>query len=203
MDQITKTDVACSLNDAWYSSCLRRFLSNQIPAFNRVLLVESGSRQLFEDLLPGLYEIYGEGMQLDLVTCYAGLPKTFRESQGTVYRTGEYVGASARRRLYGVLRAQGYDIIGIICAAEPIMTKWKWMLVWKVPAKPFILNENGDYFWISREQWKTIRHFVLYRAGLSGAGAIATLFRLAVFPLTLLYLLLFAATVHLRRKARA
>ena len=165
--------------------------------------MESGSRQLFEDLLPGLYEIYGEQMQLDLVTCYAGLPRSFRESQGTVYRTGEYTGAAGRKRFYSLLHGQGYDVVGIICAAEPIMTKWKWMLAWKVPAKLFILNENGDYFWVDRSQWKTVRHFLLFRAGLSGAGAVATLFRLAMFPLTLIYLLLFAATVHLRRKERA
>ena len=165
--------------------------------------MESGSRQLFEDLLPGLYGIYGDEMRLDLVTCYAGLPRSFRESQGTVYRTAEYSGADGRKRLYAQLRNQGYDVVGIICAAEPIMTKWKWMIAWKAPAKLFILNENGDYFWVDRGQWKTVRHFILYRAGLSGAGAVATLFRLAMFPLTLIYLLLFAATVHLRRKARA
>ena len=182
---------------------MRRFLSNQIPSFHRVLLVESGSRQLLEDLLPGLYEIYGEEMQLDLVTCYAGLPKSFRESQGTIYRTAGHSGADGRKRLYALLRNQGYDVLGIICAAEPIMTKWKWMISWKVRAKLFILNENGDYFWVDSGNWKTVRHFVLFRAGLSGAGAVATLFRLAMFPLTLMYLLLFAATVHLQRKARA
>ena len=181
---------------------MRRFLSKQIPSFNRVLLVESGSRQLFEDLLPGLYEIHGDEMRLDLVTCYAGLPKSFRESQGTVYRIADYPGPDGRKQLYAQLRNRDYGVLGVICSAEPIMTKWKWMLAWKVPSKIFILNENGDYFWADRGQWKTLRHFVLFRAGLSGAGAVATLFRLAMFPLTLIYLLLFAATVHTRRKAR-
>lgn len=165
--------------------------------------MESGSRQLLEDLLPGLYEIYGDEMQLDLVTCYAGIPRVFRESQGTVYRTADYSGADARKRLWAELCGRRYNVVGIICAAEPIMTKWKWTIAWKVPAKLFILNENGDYFWVDRGHGKTVRHFVLFRAGLSGAGAVATLFRLTMFPLTLIYLLLFAATVHLRRKARA
>ena len=39
---------------------------------------------------------------------------------------------------------------GVICAAEPIMTKWKWWLGNKLPAKTFIINENGDYFWLDR-----------------------------------------------------
>ena len=47
-----------------------------------------------------------------------------------------------------------------------------------------------------------MRHFALFRAGLAGAGAVRILARLAMFPFTLSYLLLYAATVHLRRKLR-
>ncbi len=76
------------------------------------------------------------------------------------------------------------------------MTKWKWALVAQVPAKVFILNENGDYFWLDRGHWTNIRHFVLFRAGLAGAGAVRTIGRLLLFPFTLLYLIAFAAVVH-------
>jgi hypothetical protein len=69
------------------------------------------------------------------------------------------------------------------------------------------LNENGDYFWFDYSNWPIIRHFVLFRAGLSGAGAVRTLVRLLLFPLTLLYLVLYAAVVHtraaIRRKAHS
>lgn len=83
------------------------------------------------------------------------------------------------------------------------MTKWKWVIAARLPAKVFVLNENGDYFWLDYSQWRVIRHFVLFRAGLSGAGAVRTLARLALFPFTILYLLLYAAAVHLRRKVHA
>ena len=76
------------------------------------------------------------------------------------------------------------------------------MLGWRVPGKIFILNENGDYFYFDRAHLNNIRHFVVFRAGLSGAGAVRTLTRMLLFPFTLLYLLLFAATYHLRRKLR-
>ena len=82
------------------------------------------------------------------------------------------------------------------------MTKWKWVLAARLPAKIFILNENGDYFWLDRGHLTTIRQFVLFRAGLTGAGAVRTLARLVSFPFTLLYLILYALTVHLRRKLR-
>jgi hypothetical protein len=80
------------------------------------------------------------------------------------------------------------------------MTKWKWVIAARLPAKFFILNENGDYFWLDYGHWALIRHFALYRAGLAGAGAVRTLARLALFPFTLLFLLCYAAAVHLTRR---
>src|SRR5206468_10469806 len=92
--------------------------------------------------------------------------------------------------------------IGIICSGEPVMTKWKWMLAARIPAKLFVLNENGDYFWVQWSEWKTIRHFILFRAGLSGAGAVTTIARLVLFPFMLMYLIGYAAAVHTRRRLR-
>ena len=47
------------------------------------------------------------------------------------------------------------------------MTKWKWALALRLPVKVLVVNENGDFFWFDRANWRTIRHFVLFRAGLS------------------------------------
>ena len=120
-------------------------MSQRIPAFERVVIVESGSRQLLEDLLPGLYEIHGEGMQLDLVTCYGGVPAGFRLDRGRVFRITEYpAGSAGRAQVVAALRERRHSIVGVICSSEPIMTKWKWMLAARLPAKLFVLNENGD-----------------------------------------------------------
>jgi hypothetical protein len=180
---------------------MRRFLSKAVPPFERVLLVESGSRQLLDNLLSGIYDFYPH-MRADLVTCYAGAPEHFEAARGCIYRVTDYPDRAARQRFFAELKANRYDALGIICSAEPIMTKWKWALAARVPAKVFILNENGDYFWLDRGHGSAVRHFVLFRAGLSGAGAVRTLARLAVFPFALVYLVLFAVTVHLRRKLR-
>ena len=177
-----------------------RFLKDNVPPFERVLVVESGSRILLEDLLPGVYEIHGPEMRLDLVTCYAGTPEAWRPERGEVYRTSDYAGAEGRSRLYKILRSNSYNVTGIVCSGEPILFKWKWMLILRVPAKVFILNENGDYFWLDRGQWKTALHFLLFRAGLTGASAVSTLARLMFFPGTMVFLLLYAAMVHLRRR---
>jgi hypothetical protein len=180
---------------------MRRFLSKSIPPFARVLLVESGSRDLYEELLGGLYDIH-PNMRADLLTCYAGMPATFREDRGSIYRVNDYPDRAARGRLFAELSSNRYTIVGMICSGEPVMTKWKWATAARLPAKVFVLNENGDYFYLDRGHWPAIRHFVLFRAGLSGAGAVRTLARLALFPFTLLYLILYAATAHLRRKLR-
>lgn len=180
---------------------MKGFFSRGTPPLERVLFVESGSRDLVEELLPGLYKQYGEKLQVDLVTCYAGTPKALRDN-AVVYRVTDFPNREARKGLYRELAARNYGVIGIMCTDEPIMTKWKWALAYQIPAKLFVLNENGDYFWVQWSEWSTIKHFVLFRAGLAGAGAVRTLARIVLFPFSVLYLALWAAQAHLRRRAR-
>jgi hypothetical protein len=185
-----------------YGSIMRLFFRARVPHFRRILIVESGSRALLEKLIPSLLAQHPD-LHIDLVTCYAGEPAGFRPTHGQVFRTTDYGGPDGRDKLLADLLVHRYEILGILCSNEPIMFKWKWWLAWKLPAKVLIINENADYFWFDYTNWKTIRHFVLFRAGLSGANAAATLGRLLLFPFTLLYLLLYAAVVHLRRKVPA
>lgn len=177
---------------------MRYFLRRRQPPVSRILLVESGSRHLIERVLPGLRQAYPEPIPIDLVTCYNGAP----EGVDAVYRVTEHRGVEGRRQLYRALAAKRYSIMGILCSAEPIMTKWKWALAARLPAKILVVNENGDYFWLDRGHWRTILHFALFRAGLTGSGAFRTFGRLLVFPFTLSYLLLYASTVHIRRAWR-
>jgi hypothetical protein len=179
---------------------LRHFFTRRTPSFTRVLLIESGSRTLFDHFIPALHQFYGDQLEIDLVTCFAGLPEGFR---GRVYRVTDYHGRAGRKRLYAELAERGYPILGMICSGESIMTKWKWALAAQVRAKVFALNENGDYFWVDWAHWRVMLHFALFRAGLTGSAAIPTIARLVLFPLSLTYLLAYAVAVHLRRKLRA
>jgi hypothetical protein len=167
-----------------------------------VLLVESGSRGIMERVLPGLKQSWGrEAAAIDLVTCYATLPAGF--PPGTrLYRVADYRGTEGRGRLYRELAANQYSHVGLICSAEPLMTKWKWMLAARIPAKVFLINENADYFWLDRMHLPAAWGFVMLRTGLAGAGAVRILARIVSFPFTLLYLLLYAAAVHTRRALR-
>jgi hypothetical protein len=180
---------------------MRYFFRRRIPELNRVLFIESGSRSIFENVLPRLYP-EGSNMRADLITCYPGRPAAFRARQGVVWRVTDYAGPHARSLLLRQLAANRYRVAVMICSGEPIMTKWKWMLAARLPVKVLVVNENCDYFWLDYGSWRIIRHFILYRAGLSGASAVSTCGRLALFPFTIAYLLLYTAMVHLRRRTR-
>jgi len=181
---------------------VRYFLSRRIPDATSVLLVESGSRGLLEGLIAHLREAWGEEVFIDLVTCYAKPPAGFRSENTRVYRVTEYRGRDARGTLYRELSRNRYSHVGIICSGEPLMTKWKWVLALRLPAKIFIINENGDYFWLDRGHLALLRELVLLRSGLGGAGAVRTLARVFSFPFTFLYLVLYATVVHARRALR-
>ena len=181
---------------------MRYFLTGRLPDVSSILLVESGSRGLLEKILPGLRQAWGPDIPVDIVSCFATLPEGFHPATTQVFRVSDYRGREGRRKLYRDLKARRYSLMGIICSEEALMFKWKWALTARVPAKVFVINENGDYFWLDRLHLKTVRQFVLFRAGLAGAGAVRTLARMISFPFTLLFLLLYATTVHTRRALR-
>ena len=180
---------------------MRYFWSRREPPPGRILLIESGSRSLAEAIVPHLRGMFGEEVAIDLLTCFAGLPAGFGPDT-IVYRVTDYGSPEGRRELIRLLRGSGYTIAFMICSAEPIMTKWKWLIAWRIPATLFILNENGDYFRVHRENLATVREFVRVRLGLSGAGAIRTIGRLAIFPFSVLFLLMYAFAAHSGRFVR-
>ena len=180
---------------------MRYFLSGRQPSGARLLLIESGSRSLAENLLPHLTASWAREYTIDLVTCYGGLP-TGLPPDTKVFRVTDYGAPGQWRELVRELQSRDYAYTGMICSAEPIMTKWKWLIALRIPAKVFIVNENGDYFWLHRENAALIREFALVRMGLEGAGAIRTFGRLLLFPFTLLFLMVYAIAVHARRKLR-
>jgi hypothetical protein len=180
---------------------VRWFLSRRVPAIERVLLVESGSRSLAERVLPILRATMGERLPVDLVTCYPGLPAGF-PPETRVFQVSAYAGRAGRRLLYRELRRGSYSALGVLTSGEPIMTKWKWALAVRVPAKVFLINENADYFWLDRGHWRLLRRLAAMRLGLSGSGAARTLAQLLAFPFVVGYLLLYAGFVHTRRVLR-
>jgi hypothetical protein len=181
---------------------LRYVFRRADPPVTGILLVESGSRHLLEKLIPTLRQTWGEEIPIDLVSCYDTLPRGFDPATTRLYSVANYRGRELRRRLYRQLLENGYAYTGIVCSGEPLMTKWKWAVALRVPAKLFIINENADFFWFHRTHWRVLVRFLLFRSGLADAGAVRLLAGLILFPFTLLYLLLYASAVHARRVLR-
>jgi hypothetical protein len=172
---------------------VRYFLRRSVPELSRILLIESGSRHITQAVIAHFRVKFGEGVPIDLVTCFAGSPAGFAR----IYNVNEY----ERRRLSLAreLRANRYTVAGMLCSGEPILNTWKWVLAAALPAKFLVINENADYFWLDRGHWPAIRQFVKHRAGLADAGIVRALARVVIFPFTFSYLLLYAAAVHCRR----
>jgi hypothetical protein len=163
--------------------------------------VESGSRPIVERAMQAICYARVPGAVIDIVTCYPG-PPVGLSADSVVFPVSDYQGRNGRRRLLRELRSRGYTSAGIVCSDEPIMTKWKWWAAVRLPVKVFVVNENCDWFWIDRAHWRTIVRFVSFRAGLAGGDAAGSIGRFLAFPFMLLYLLAFAAWVHLRRLVR-
>ena len=160
-------------------------------------MIESGSRGVLEKLLPVLTRWFGD-VEIDIVTCFADQPKGFN---GTVFNVNEYGGPAGRDRLFSDLAGRNYQLAGVLATGDPIMTKWKWWLAYRLPAKIFIVNESSEFFWCDWGNLKHISALALQRSGF-GASAIPALVRLAFLPVTVLLLVIYAAAVHLRRAIR-
>ncbi len=169
---------------------------------SRMLLVESGSRSVLESGIERFRSIYGDLVQFDLLTCLPGLPQALNPASTRVFRVTECRTRADRRKLLGAIRRQGYRLLGIICSDEPVMTPWKIAVAAILPAKVLVFNENADFFWLDWRHRGAIRRFVFARAGLLDEGAVRKLARVAAFPSVLVYLLAYAAWIHLRRRWR-
>lgn len=183
---------------------MRYFLRRRFPGHSRVLLVESGPRQVVENFLPGFLERNRAEIEtLDMVTCFSSEPAALPAGASRVYRTAGYADAAGHKRLVQELKANHYTALIALCADSPVLLKWKLYLAWKLPVAVLVVNENGDYFHLNRAHWSTIVEFALTRSGLQGTSAAPTLTRIVAFPFTFTYLLFSAAAVHLRRRVRA
>ena len=181
---------------------MRNFLTGCVRPVQVIFLVESGSRGILERAIAPIRRNWVEEVWVDLVTCYGGLPAGFSPERTRVYRVTECRSPQARRSLYRQVVKNRYAMVGIVCSGEPLLTKWKWALALRFPTKVLIITKNGDYFPLDLGHWRNVYRFVLSRSGLGEVGAVRRLALLISFPFTLLYLLLYATTVHARRALR-
>ncbi len=169
---------------------------------DRVLFIESGSRVLAERFLTHLYASH-PAQRVDLLTCYAGAPSSFDPSRGSVISIHGTGGFAGRRQLITGLARNGYSVVSILCSGEPIMTRWKWAVALRVPAKLLVVNENVDYFWFDRGNLASMRAMVKHRFGVQTVSSPQLVISAVLFPFVFLYLLSYACWIHTRRLLRS
>lgn len=184
---------------------MKWFLSRRAPEIDRLLLVESGPRGLAEQVIPRLRGAFGADLTIDLLTCLPTDPQGLNGAAGRpgrVWRVIDCASGGDRRRLLGRIRRERYPAAAMLCAGDRIMFRWKAAGMLLFPSKILIVNENADFFWLDRGEWRTALRFALGRGGLLEESAVRTVARVAAFPFSFAYLLAYAGWVHLSRAAR-
>ncbi len=206
---------------------MRWFFSQSAPAVDRLLFVESGPRSLTEAVAPRIRKLFGEEVPIDLLTCLRtnpaglsndGLVDDDLSSDGArlgagrnqdadtrapkVWRVTDCADTDSRWEMLWRIRYERHAVTAIICAGSPIMMAWKLATLALLPSKFLIVNENADFFWLDRSQLSALTNLLTQRAGLQQDLAVRIIGRAILFPLTLIYLLGFAACVHSRRLVR-
>ena len=176
-------------------------LSRWTPEFERVLFLESGSRAAAARFLEEFYREEQPG-RVDVLTCYEKPPLTFDAARGEAFFTHQAQTSETRRQLFARFQEADYTAVCILCTGDDIMTRWKWMAALRVPAKVLIVNESADTFWLDRGHWRYLARMADERSGLSELALLRLLGQTLVFPFTFLFLLCFAAGVHLRKFLR-
>jgi len=177
---------------------MKGFLRKAVPPARDILLLESGSQDIFLRGLAGIRRSFPEA-RLHLITCWPDPPPG---PFASLYRVRDYASRRDKLGLLHSFRTKPPTILGVVCSNEPVMYSWKMLALLVVPAKTLIINENGDFFWFDWNNRRTLRTFLQSRWNIGGWEFFFTALRALVFPLTVLFLAANAAYLYARRWRR-
>jgi hypothetical protein len=180
---------------------MRGLLSRAHPSFERLLVVESGPRDITENFLRHLYEVQ-KSNHVDLLTCYPGVPNSFDSDRGTIYSIHDKGAKENRACFLRKLLRNSYTIVAIFCAGDPVLAKWKWVLALRANARVLIVNEHAGFFFLDLKHLHPAKTMLSLRLGLHQPLRFHLLGELLVVPFTMAYLALYAGYVHARRLVR-
>jgi hypothetical protein len=174
---------------------MKDFFGRKFPSGGDVLIIESGSPHITDRAVIGLHRMFPNS-PLHLATCW---PNRAGRDFAQVFAVGEYAGRSEKVGLLGSFRRHGYSVLALLCSGEPIMNLWRTLALLLVPAKVIIINENGDFFWLSWENRTMLRSFLSARWGVNLRHGLKIVLLALAFPFTVLFLMLTALYYYLRR----
>jgi hypothetical protein len=157
-------------------------------------------------LIPRLREVFGPQTPIDLLTCLPILPDSLFAAGGgqgpQVWRVTDCRDGRSRWRLLREIRSRRYPVTAVLCANSPLMASWRTAAFFLFPSKFLIVNENADFFWLDRGHCRNLLQLWMHRSGVFEESAVRAAARLAAFPFTLAFLLVYAAYVHIARGLR-
>jgi hypothetical protein len=178
---------------------MKFFFSGRGPAVDRILLIESGSRNVLERAIAGMQRGF-PGASLELCTCFPGLPAAAAFER--VWRVTDAPSLGEKWRMARAIAATRPPVAAMLFSGEPILFNWKAALLLLLPSKILLINENGDFFWLDRPNLPTLRQFVGARLGMNGEGMLRGLCRVIAFPFVLVFLMLAACVTYTMRWSR-
>lgn len=181
---------------------MRGLLSSTHPSFERLLVIESGPRDVAETFLKHLYDVQ-KSKQVDLLTCYAGAPTSFDPLRGKLYSVHDPSAKANRAQFIRNLLAPRYNIVAILCTGDPVLAKWKWTIALRANAKLLVVNEHAGFFLVDLKHRRPAKMMLSLRLGLHQPLRLHLLGELLLVPFTISYLALYAGFVHARKALRS
>lgn len=180
---------------------MRGVVSSREGSFDQILIIESCPREVTERFLRHVYDEQ-HSRRVDLVTCYAGAPRAFDPSRGTIYSVHQPEIANNRSKFISGLNSSPYTLVAIFCARTPVLKKWKWAIALRTRSKVLIVNERVDFFFFDLANRRPALRMVAERLRVGGSVDVRAIAKLFLVPFTIAFLLCGAAQVHARRLAR-
>jgi hypothetical protein len=174
---------------------VRGFLTRDVPAVTRILLVESGPRALGQTTIERLRSVFPDA-RIEALCCLptppAGAARAWKVQDHPAGRWG----------LLRELRRERHAVAAVLIGGDGIMAPWRWAAIACLPSKFLIVNENADFFWLDRGHLGPLTQFIQHRSGLGDGSVLRTVLMALQFPFVLVYLVLYACYVHAARALR-
>ena len=164
-----------------------------------VLLVESGSRSVMERAYARMRPIFSRA-RFELCTCFPGVPAPGGFER--VYRVTEAPDVASKWKMLLAMRRSRASVAGLLFTRESVLLRWKLLLMFFLPSKLLVVNENGDFFWLDWSNRASILRFLGARMDVEGAELLRTAFRLLLLPFVFLLLACYALFAYLGRWLR-
>ncbi len=170
--------------------------SRRRPPFQRVLLIESGSRLAANQFLQYVYE-FNPTSQVDVLTCFDTPPEAFQRRRGQTFNVTDPAIAGNRQQFLRSVAFTPYDVVAMLHTGSGTLRKWKWAIALLTRAKIALIPEDRGFAFVDYGRLQF--HVNVPRLRREQVNHLRLTGEVLLMPFVVLYLLLYAGSVHFRR----